>query len=403
MKKRTLLGCLAIYSAVSFGVPHLEMEMTAQQYAAYFEAHPELNQLTKSSALNPVMEMGKRFLEWLNYINANSGGGTLSLSSAATAVGYPIDSPRLSNPSRILASFDELKSSLPASYQNILFKGAAFTGNPNPGGGEFIHWGLAIVSNYQSASRWILQEPFLISYSGRRKMDLRGYYFLEKESDLLEKLKNWAGLPLEDKTRLSSWLMGQCFNSNSSESSCRLELQSSNNILSYYQKYRGPAKSLWDSLFTISNPRHDIEWTSSHADELRIPFRTPSILKIQKFLVDNIEEEWKWDQWQLRLQFKNNAASNVAFEAGATPHVEGVGGNTITMDANAPLAEYDVQWTIRHEFGHILGFPDCYLEFFDDRSQTMVSYQLDISNLMCSRRGHLKQTHYDQLRKNYYH
>jgi len=52
------------------------------------------------------------------------------------------------------------------------------------------------------------------------------------------------------------------------------------------------------------------------------------------------------------------------FEPGVTPHVNGIGGRIITMDANAPLDDYDVSWTIRHEYGHVLGFPDCYVEFY---------------------------------------
>ena len=72
------------------------------------------------------------------------------------------------------------------------------------------------------------------------------------------------------------------------------------------------------------------------------------------------------------------------------------------MDANSPLSEYNVQWTIRHEFGHVIGFPDCYHEFYDATESTMISYQIDITNLMCSRRGHLQQAHVDELRRVYY-
>jgi hypothetical protein len=90
------------------------------------------------------------------------------------------------------------------------------------------------------------------------------------------------------------------------------------------------------------------------------------------------------------------------WEEGATPHVDNAPGTTITMDANSPLSEYDVQWTIRHEYGHVLGFPDCYEEFYDEEAEAFVSYQLDVTNLMCSRRGKLKQVHYDELKRAYY-
>ena len=76
--------------------------------------------------------------------------------------------------------------------------------------------------------------------------------------------------------------------------------------------------------------------------------------------------------------------------------------NSLTMDANQSLAEYHVRWTIRHEFGHTLGFPDCYVEFYDTSTQEMISYQVDTSNLMCSRRGKLQEKHYNELKRVYY-
>lgn len=41
---------------------------------------------------------------------------------------------------------------------------------------------------------------------------------------------------------------------------------------------------------------------------------------------------------------------------------------------------------LSHEFGHVLGFPDCYTEFFDNKSGELVYYEMDKNNtnLMCS-------------------
>ena len=55
------------------------------------------------------------------------------------------------------------------------------------------------------------------------------------------------------------------------------------------------------------------------------------------------------------------------------------------------------QWTIRHEYGHVLGLPDCYIEFYDEDLGLMIHYQLDVTNLMSSRRGKLQQKQFDQL------
>ncbi len=41
---------------------------------------------------------------------------------------------------------------------------------------------------------------------------------------------------------------------------------------------------------------------------------------------------------------------------------------------------------LAHEFGHVLGFPDCYIEFFDDKKKELVYYEIskNYSNIMCS-------------------
>ncbi len=63
------------------------------------------------------------------------------------------------------------------------------------------------------------------------------------------------------------------------------------------------------------------------------------------------------------------------------------------------MTEYDVQWTIRHEFGHVLGFPDCYIEFYEQASGEIINYQIDTSNLMCSRMGHIQEKHFAELKR----
>jgi hypothetical protein len=72
------------------------------------------------------------------------------------------------------------------------------------------------------------------------------------------------------------------------------------------------------------------------------------------------------------------------------------------MDENEPLTEYLAQWTIRHEFGHLLGFKDCYVEYYDTGLKAMVNYPLDPTNLMCSRLGHLQPQHLEVLKAAYF-
>ncbi|MEK6623751.1 MAG: hypothetical protein AABY86_02205, partial [Bdellovibrionota bacterium] len=40
--------------------------------------------------------------------------------------------------------------------------------------------------------------------------------------------------------------------------------------------------------------------------------------------------------------------------------------------------------TLAHELGHVFGFEDCYVEYFNQVSEELVYYELDSTNLMCS-------------------
>jgi hypothetical protein len=71
------------------------------------------------------------------------------------------------------------------------------------------------------------------------------------------------------------------------------------------------------------------------------------------------------------------------------------------MDANSSLDEFDSQWTLRHEFGHVLGLPDCYHEFYDTKIEAYVNYQIDVTDLMCSRSGNMNERIFKELKRTY--
>jgi len=390
-------------------LPHLDLDMTATEYRSLLETRERQNRLDEAEpnkdSLQPVMDTGKRFLDWTIYINENRPKGQeISLTNESTQLGWPIDQPRVSNPTIILDTFAKLKADMPKWLHKVLYEGAAFEKNPPVSDTEYVSWGLKVVRNYESASRWRLQEPFLGAYAARKKDDVRGHYFLSKETDLERKLKNIATLSQNEQTRLNTLLVSLCYITVANESSCKSGLQKVGAWV-FFNQHKAAGQKKWDSFFVVPVQRPDVEWTGQSPNLFYLPFVNPNEADVVDFLVNNIEDEWKWNSWQLRLKFQATASgdtTHVKFRPGATPNVNGLGGSTITMDANQPLTEYNVRWTIRHEFGHVLGFPDCYIEFYDSNQKTMISYQLDISNLMCSRKGKLQEKHYDELKRVYF-
>ncbi len=386
---------------------HLEMDMTSAEYSALTIG---LEETEANDPLTAILAFGKRNLQWLEFVNAARDANKLELSTAATQVGYPIDQPTFSNREIVSRDWNAFVLTLPQVVKDVVIDGKDFTSDL---GGltddQFLAAIRPLDKLYQRASRWLLQEPYLEYYTSAAADDIRGYYYLQREADLEAKLGNWSALGDADKARLTSLLVGQCRNSQKEEDECKTELTASpdqdGGVLAFHRRYVDAAATHFNAYFQIQGVRADVTWTSENENLLSIPFKNPQRDDVLVWLRDNIQDEWKWQGWELKLDFQDEGDENmthVVFEAGATPHVNGIAGSEITMDGNRSIAEYSSRWTIRHEYGHVLGFPDCYLEFYDKSVNQMVQYQLDITNLMCSRRGHLQQSHFDEMKRIYY-
>lgn len=382
---------------------HIMPDQAVNEEALSFE----VSEVLETSYVTEAIRVGKRNMDWLKHMNSlKPDGQKIALTKPGELQSYPIDKPKYNSPELIEGTFKELLGTLPQNMKAIIFEDAAFSDDPGLELETYIAWAKKVDKLYQSAARWNLMEPHLFWYKINKKNDIRGYYHLVREENLAEKLKQFSSLDKEVKTRLTPLLVNICENTKGSDSGCEQTLENavqSGKVNEFFDSYVGNSKEIFESSFKIGATRPDLVWTSSAPTVARIPIRITSSEAVNKFLKINIEDEWKWNDWKLVLDFTTTADVHVVFTPGATPHVNGLGGNEITMDDNAPLTEWDVQWTIRHEFGHVLGFPDCYVEFYDSSINAMVNYQIDIENLMCSRAGKMQEVHYSEMKKNYFH
>ena len=67
----------------------------------------------------------------------------------------------------------------------------------------------------------------------------------------------------------------------------------------------------------------------------------------------------------------------------------------------SPTDLYYNPQTVAHEAGHLLGFPDCYLEYVDENTNEAVYYEINQHNIMCSLSGSVETIHYDEIKKIY--
>ncbi len=354
-----------------------------------------------------AVRVGERNMAWLEHMNSfRPEGKKIQLTKPGDLKGIPIESPKYYNAEIIAADHKEVYTQMPAEMAKILYSASPLTDNPPIDEETYIEWAKKVDRNYQSATRWIMMKPYLPYLMEARQEDLRGFYFLSKKTPNVETvLRSVDSLPADRQEQILDWLTQMCQNSEGLVADCdqqAAEAIQKKTAYEFYLKYLNGSSQLWENYFSLVNARPEITWSAQKPELMNVPFQNPLSDKILNFLKFNIEDEFKWDVWNLRLDFVAKTPVHVEFEPGVTPHVNDAGGDTITMDANAPLTEWDVQWTIRHEFGHVLGFVDCYEEFYDVKKNAIISYQLDIDHLMCARSGRMQKSIYDTLKKYYY-
>ena len=358
-------------------------------------------------SLSHVLAAGKRNLDWLARINrARPADKQLSFSSASNAGGYPVNKPLMYNAATAETCFDGVAATMPDAMRRVILQGAPLTDALPTDEKAYLALGRSVDRCYQLAARWQLMAPNLSELASRRPQDVRGYLFMEALANRDAKLANVNALASNERAAIVNAVTQLCANSGASPAACLTYVQSSaaspGDLRAAFAQYRPWGAAVYARYFNIPPraPRSDLRWADGNT--LVIPFADPGSVARKQFAL-NIEDEWRRASWRLKLGFRGYGpgVAHLSFVAGVTPHVDSLGGSEITMDANAPLTEYDARWTIRHEFGHVLGFPDCYAEFYDPDAGYIVSYQIDLTDLMCSRQGHFKPRLEQELRRVY--
>jgi len=399
-----LMACSA--GAAPKFLPHILPDAPSSAYRGKYILNENVARTTGDSVQDAI-KLGERNMAWLEHMNSfRPEGKEIQLTKPGDLKGIPIEDPKKYSPKTITEDFKTTYAEMPAEMAKILYSSLPFTNDTPIAEEDYITWAKKVDRNYQTAVRWTLMEPYMSYLSLRRAEDLRGYYFLNKKTSNVEStLRSIDTLPAEQKAQIVEWLTQMCQNGEGLSSFCETRVEEAiqrKAAFEFYLRYLGDGETIWNGYFSLENPRPEIQWLASKPNVMTIPFADPNNAKILDFLKFNIEDEFKWDLWNLKLNFVAQTPIHVEFEPGVTPHVNAAGGDTITMDANAPLTEWDVQWTIRHEFGHVLGFVDCYLEFYDPKEEAIVTYQLDIDHLMCARSGRMQKSIYDTLKHYYY-
>lgn len=361
---------------------------------------------SSKAELQPILDMGQKAVTWLNLVNSHRDvSNRLNLADKNTKNPVPPEKPNVTSVKLLLEKFNTRLEAVPVEMRPYLIEGKEFVEVPPVTDEAFIQAIRSLNNVYQGAVRWIGQEPWFNDYASNEVYDIRGIYFAKKDAAFEAKLNDFENQTTEDKATIKQWLISMCHNSDIEKSVCQTEVEKNETektVKAFFDKYVEKSKKTYDEFFTAMPMRKDISWSEDKTTVTQ-NFIDPKVAKVANWLKTNIEEEWQNQGFKLLLNFveENPISPYLEFVKGVTPHVSGANWEKITMDPDYSLDDYNTQWTIRHEFGHVLGFPDCYLEFYNKEEKTMTYYTIEPDNLMCAWGGKLQPSHEVQLRTAY--
>lgn len=405
MKLIMMLLFVAISGSVLASPVHLDLESSSNIYRAHLLSNQKLFK-DNNSAIEKALSWGNRLANWLEIENSRrSADRQLRLTSQVTRRGIPIDSPSIYSDKTVEREIENLSQQLPGPMLDVL-NGEDYPTQLPLSDEDFIVLARKVDRNYQSAARFKSLLPYISYYKQAKAKDIRAYHYFKENKWTAEKFMEFENFPQDVKKELRFLLSQLCLNSGETQLGCDRSVrlaESQRQLPKLFVELYDIGERIWNDFFVIpdSAVRKDIIWRTS--DRAEIPFNTPEAERFIPYLRDNIQDEFRFRDWGLVLRFGVFAnGPRLKFEAGTVPHVDRLGGNNIVMDSNQSIEEYESQWIIRHEFGHVLGLPDCYHEFYDVNLKAFVNYQLDTTDLMCSRAGNMNERIYIELEKKYF-
>lgn len=403
-----LLGGVVVGVTHAHELPHMDLELSSDEYRTILAQQPTTLKtlMVDDGPVAQALLYGNRLSKWLSVLNANrAAAAPLRLSSPERRTSYTLEHPYTYSVEIIRSRTQEVISELPAEMKSVLLEGLAYPTTLTVDEATFTTLARKIDYNYQMAARYTAINPFRARYKERATKDVRGIYYLKEKKIGAAELSDVTKLPPAQLPELKRAMISLCRNDASVvDFACPgivEEAFAKNAVLALYESAFPQAQEIWDSFFTIADEdvRRDVTWEEN---KLWVPFIIPDEEKFKNYLLSNIEAEYVWKDWALKLDFGRwRNGPRLRFEAGVMPNVNTVGGNVITMDRNQPIEEFQSQWIIRHEFGHVIGLPDCYHEFYDVEEEAYVSYKLDAGDLMCSRSGQMNERIYKELKRVY--
>jgi hypothetical protein len=159
-------------------------------------------------------------------------------------------------------------------------------------------------------------------------------------------------------------------------------------IINYQKRFK---EEKFNRLFTLrdSHLRYSCQKNENDVTEMTLKVYSKDFdFQTLTTLMSYVRTVWSRNNFVLNLELADtNDGSDVIEILKLSNGISNVPDNNNRKLYLSGLLDFEtMKKVMSHEFGHVLGFPDCYIEFYDNQRKDLIYYEMgaDNTNIMCS-------------------
>ncbi|MEA9357076.1 hypothetical protein SHI21_12700 [Bacteriovorax sp. PP10] len=251
---------------------------------------------------------------------------------------------------------------------------------------------------YQNAMRFEGQKCSFPLMTKKKFQDVRPYlemsdFCIEKNGDGLCSSETIVNLTPAESKFVEEKVIKLCKAFDSSDVNCQAQyiIKKQNRtipaLVSLYQKKFQTER--YDRLFSLRDSHLKFQCQNNEdvtTMTLKVYSQHLDVYSIS-VLTRFVSDTWSRGNFRLAIDIVDHPGSDVVEILPSTTGVSYVPDNNNRKVFLSSIVDFETQKKVlAHEFGHVLGFPDCYTEFFDNQNKDLVYYEIskENTNLMCS-------------------
>lgn len=391
----------------------------------------------ENDSLEPILKVGARALAWKNHLRrlpprktgdsqSQRSSPALNLETQESAHSYGPENPEVFNPKILTLAFERALRNCHEMIRTTLLDFQNFPLLPD----DFLVELHSTLNQMDRLYALALRYRSLIQqkekYIRASRWDFRHFLQIGKDPQAwLNRTRPFFQLTSIEKNELKALGVSLCQNATGeSPQACKAHMNRhlihQENLELILETWRYGAQKNFDSLFVVSSERERRDLVFSELKsglQISLPFLEVSDMHYKNLLVDAAHTYWKRPDPPifLSLRFQPGVQSLPFFSwlpwlgklprLTLLPHAQtatlfrGRHNSEIILNSSISPLDANLKWQVAHELGHVLGFPDCYVEFYDTNREAFVQYSLEKSNIMCETGGQAQSSHFQNLKK----